>query len=260
MASPRARSIPVFLLVRTAFQLLWQQRDDALRLGLIPVLICFGGFLYGQQDMQILAAHLSANLLDQLPNGVAIGFITMLGILLLASCLITVNWLRFVLLGPMASVGLGLSIGRPHGAFLLGVMGLLLVVVIVISVATMPASLLPGFIGQFASVVICIAVAVMGARFVPFLVAFAIGQPMGLRQSWRTSRGNGVPLIAALVLSYAPFLMAVMVVNTLLDLFGFAVAAPVATLFITALFQVAAWLCLAGVLATAYRHIVGVRV
>ena len=37
-------------------------------------------------------------------------------------------------------------------------------------------------------------------------------------------------------------------------------AAPVATLFITALFQVVGWIGQAGVLATAYRHMVGIRV
>ncbi|MGH6894065.1 MAG: hypothetical protein ACREEP_17605 [Dongiaceae bacterium] len=260
MLSPRPQSVPVFLLVRTAFQLLWQQKDDALRLGLAPVLICFGGFLYGQQDLQILAAHLNANMLDQLPDGVLVGVIAMSGILLLAYCLITVNWLRFVLLGPMASVGLGVNIGRSHGAFLLAVIGLILVIVIVLSVATMPASLLPGIIGQLASVAVFILVAVLSARFIPFLVAIAVGQPMGLRQSWMSSRGNGIPLTTALVLAYAPFLMAVMLVSTLLSMIGFAVAAPVATLFITALFQVSAWICQAGVLATAYRHMVGIRV
>ena len=36
---PRRQTIPVILLVKTAFQLLWQQRDDALRLGLVPTLL-----------------------------------------------------------------------------------------------------------------------------------------------------------------------------------------------------------------------------
>jgi hypothetical protein len=260
MASPRPQSIPVFLLVRNAFQLLKQQRDDALRLGLVPVLMCFGGILFGQRDMQLLMDFTSANAPDQITNSMIGAVLLMTVIVLLAYCIIAVNWLRFVLLGPMASVGLGLTIGRPHGAYLVAVIALLFVGGIAMSVATMPASLLSGFLAQLASLGILIIVGVTIARFVPFLVALAVGQPMTLRQAWLASRGNGVPILTALVLSYAPFLVAAVVVSALLHAIGFAAVAPIATMFITALFQVAAWIVQAGVLATAYRHLVGIKV
>lgn len=268
MPSLRPQSIPVLLLVRTAFQLLWQQRDDVLRLGLAPALLCFGGVLFGREDLQALVDTM--NLLatspaggspyDALPADVLSGIMVMFGILLLGYCLMTVNWLRFVLLGPMAAIGLGLTIGRPHWAYLLAFTGLLLAGGFAAMVASMPVSLLPGILGQIAVIAIFVVGLVTGARFIPFLVAIAVGQRISLQQSWVTSRGNGVPLITALVLAWAPFMVAAFAVNGLLEAIGFATAAPAAKLFIMALIEAASWVAQAGVLATAYRHMVGIRV
>ncbi len=270
MSSLRPQSIPVLLLVRTAFQLLWQQKDDVLRLGLVPALLCFGGVLFGQQDLQTLVDAMNAMAVsppppgtspyDTLPTNVLGGIFVMLGVLLLGYCLMTVNWLRFVLLGPMAAVGVGLTIGRPHWAYLLAFTGLVLAGGIAVMVASMPASLLPGILGQIAVIAIFIGGLVIGVRFVPFLVAVAVSQRITLQESWATSRGNSVPLVTALVLVWAPFMVVAYLVNGILDVTDFATAAPVARLFIMALIETASWIAQAGVLATAYRHMVGIRV
>lgn len=270
MASPRPQPIPVFLLVRTAFQLLWQQKDDVLRLGFVPVLLCFGGLLFGQDDLRTFYQTMDslavspppsgASPTDLVPEGVVSGIMGMFGALLLAYGLITVNWLRFVLLGPMAAVGIGLNIGRPHWSYLFSFVGLVLAGTIVVMAASMPARLLPGIVAEIAIVAIAIAVLLAGARFLPFLVGLAVGQRMSLQQSWAASRGNGVSLLIALALAWVPFLAAMFVVNGVLAVTGFAEAAPVASRFITALFQVTGWIGQAGVLATAYRHLVGIKV
>jgi hypothetical protein len=265
MAAPRPQSIPIFLLVRTALQQLWQQKDDVLRLGLIPALLCFAGFLYGQDDMRTLFQTLARSTpggspYDLLPDGVLSGIAAMSAILVAAYALVTVNWLRFVLLGPMAAVGVGLNVGRPHWTYLVCFVGLVMAGGILVRVASLPVSLLPPFIAQLVWVAILIAVLLVGARFLPFLVSLAIGQPMRLQQSWAASRGNALSLIVALALAWVPFLAAEFVISGILAVTGFAAAAPAATLFITALVQVAAWIGQAGVLATAFRQLVGVKV
>jgi hypothetical protein len=274
MPAQRPQSIPVFLLVRTTFQLFWQQRDDVLRLGLVPVLLCFGAFLFGQDDLVIIlqtmnavaatassgAAEPAVNAYAALSPGRMGAVLIMSGILLTAYSLLTVNWLRFVLLGPMSAVGLGLNVGRPHWRYLISFVSLVLVGTIVLAVASRPAVVLPIFIGQIAVIAIFIGTLLAGARFLPFLVSIAVGQPMRLRESWAIGRGNTVSLVVALVLAWVPFVIGLYLMTAILSVFGFAQAAPVAMQFIVALFQVAAWTCQAGVLATAYRHIVGIKV
>ena len=83
---------------------------------------------------------------------------------------------------------------------------------------------------------------------------------MRLHESWASSRGKAVSLVVALVLAWIPFMVGAFVVKGILEIVGFAQVAPAATLFIAALFQVAGWVGQAGVLATAYRHMVGIRV
>lgn len=269
----RPQALPVFLLVRTTFQLLWQQKDDVLRLGLIPVLLCFAGYLYGQDDlvalieaMNTIAASASTATADpsvdpyaMLPAGALSGILVMSVVLLAAYSMVTVNWLRFVLLGPMAAVGLGLNIGGPHWRYLISFVGLVLLGSLVMAVASMPASLL-GIGGQVVMIAVFIVVLLVGARLIPYLVSIAVGQPMRLQESWAIARGNAVSLVVALVMAWVPFMVGVFVVNGILEIVGFAAAAPVATQFITSLFQVTGWIGQAGVLATAYRHIVGIKV
>jgi hypothetical protein len=274
MNAPRPQSIPIFLLVRTTFQLMWQQKDDVLRLGLVPVLLCFAGFLFGQDDLHVfietmntIAVGASTGTADQaanpytvLPAGALGGVVVMFLVLLAAYGLMTVNWLRFVLLGPMAAVGVGVNIGWSHWRYLVSFVGLVLVGSFVVTVASMPASLLPGIIGQIVMIAVFIGALLAGARLLPYLVSIAVSQPMRLQESWAIARGNVVSLVVALALTWIPFMIGAFIVNGILAIVGFTEAAPVATLFITALFQVAGWTGQAGVLGTAYRHMVGIRV
>jgi hypothetical protein len=270
MNAPRPQAIPVLLLVRTTFQLMWQQRDDVLRLGLVPALLCFAGFLYGQDDLQVFFETMNtiaestgappANPYAALPAGTLGGMLVMSLVLLAAYSVMTVNWLRFVLLGPMAAVGIGLNIGRPHWRYLVTFIGLVLLGSLVVTVASMPASLLGGIIGQIVVIAVLIGTLLAGARLIPYLVSIAVGQPMRPQESWTIARGNAVSLVMALVMAWIPFMIGAVVVNGILAIVGFAQVAPAAMQFIYALFQVVGWIGQAGVLATAYRHMVGIRV
>jgi hypothetical protein len=252
-------SIPVLLMVKSAYQVLWQQRDDALRLGLIPTLICFGGFLYGQDAIITILTQWQAGVAGPPPDGAALSAFATLLIVLLGMALAIGNWLRFLLLGPMGAIGLGLAIGRPHVNFLVSSVLLVFGASIAFAVLSMPVLLLPGIFGVAGAIAILIAVTVVTARLSPFVVAQVIAQPMSLQEAWQASRGNGVALTTALILVQVPLWIVVSLLNQILLAVGFAAVAPFAMLFITAAFEVAMSILQASVLAAAFRQMVGIR-
>ncbi|HEV8391559.1 MAG TPA: hypothetical protein VGQ35_17035, partial [Dongiaceae bacterium] len=256
----RPQSIPVFLLIKTAFQILWLQRDDALRLGFIPTLICFGGLLYGAPAMKQAGALYQASITNPLPADIAFGILSTLLIVLVAMALAIANWLRFMLLGPMGAVGVGLAIGRPHARFLVWCVILGFAGSIAFSVLSMPMLLLPQLLAWIGLVAVAIVLFVLGARLTPFLIGQVIAQPMSLQQAWNASRGNGIALASALILADIPLWIGARLLVQVLSAIGFADLAPMAMIFIMAAFQIAAGFVQAGILAAAFRQIVGIRV
>lgn len=252
-------SIPVLLVVKSAYQILWQQRDDALRLGFVPTLICFGGFLYGRDALATLLTQWQPGMTSPPPDGVALPVFATLLIVLLGMALAIGSWLRFMLLGPMGAVGLGLALGRPHVNFLVSSVLLVFGAAIAFAVLSMPVLLLPGVLGVIGVIVALIAVTVVTVRLSPFVVGQVIQQPMSLQEAWRASRGNGVALTTALILVQVPLWIAVSLLNQILYAVGFAVVAPLAMLFITSVFEVAISILQASILATAFRQMVGIR-
>jgi len=262
MPEPRPQSIPVFLLVKGAFQTVWRQRDDALRLGLVPTLIYFGALLLGSDAMFAFGDHVRTAGVGQMPPPGVLGTILMTILIgTVAACLMIANWLRFMLLGPMGAVGVGIAIGPPQLSFVVASIVLLFVSGIVGSVAFMPvALLLTGALAGIGAVAIAIAVVVVAVRLSPFLVALAVAQPLTLQQAWAASRGNGISVALALFLAQVPFWVGANLLTGLLGAIGFASAAPVAMLFIIAVFEVASAVVQANVLAAAFRHMVGIKV
>ena len=257
---PRRQSIPIILLLRTAFQILWQQRDDALRLGLVPTLMTFGGFIYAGSALDAFLTTMESGGMQGPPPADAPRVMVLSVIVVLAICLTTANWLRFLLLGPMGAVGIGLGIGRPHFRFLASTVALGFVMMVALMVCGLVLSIMPpalALLGNFAAFA---AIMLALTRFVPFLVGQAIGQHMTLAQSWNVSRGNVMAIALSLVLAQLPFIIGLTVLQQILNLVGFSAVAPAGTLFIASVVQVADWICQAGILAAAYRHMVGVRV
>lgn len=254
MAKQRPQSLPVMLLVKSAFQIVWQQRDDALRLGFIPTLICFGGLLYGRDALNLLVSNL-----EQGMAAPSMPVLVMLLIAMLAVALVIANWLRFMLLGPMGAIGLGLAIGRPHISFLISGMLLTFAGSIAFTVLSMPVLMLPSPLSGIGSVVAFVIVLVVMVRLSPFVIAQVIAQPISLQDSWRASRANGIPLTFALILVQVPVLVIASLLNQVLSAVGFADVAPLAMEFIYAVFQIATSLLQASILAAAYRQMIGVQ-
>jgi hypothetical protein len=124
----------------------------------------------------------------------------------------------------------------------------------------MPLRLLPPVLGNIGFVVALIVALIGLACLLPFAVAQAIGQPISLQQSWNASRGNGVSLATSLILVQLPLWIVGVLFSDFLSAVGFASVAPLAMLFIGSVFQSAAAILHATVLATAFRQIVGIRV
>lgn len=259
MNPPRPQSIPVFLLVKSAFQLVWQQRDDALRLGLIPTLICFAGFYYGEDALIQFAVQMRSGVIAPLPDGAALGIFVTLLLVLLSMALAIANWLRFMLLGPMGAVGLGLSIGSPHLRFVLACAALLFAGSIALMVLIMPVRLLPPVLAGLGVIVAIIVVTVATTRLSLFPIGQVIAQPLSLQQAWKATQGNAIALTVALVLVELPLWVLISLLNQVLFAVGFAAAAPLAMIFIAAVFQIAGALLQATILAAAFRQLVGIR-
>lgn len=260
MTAPRPQPIPVFLLVRSAFQVLWQQRDDALRLGFIPTLICFASLVYSQGTMISVMQQIQAGAREQISSADSFTILISALISLLSLAVLVANWLRFTLLGPMAAIGLGLNIGRPHVRFVVTCVALSFVSIIALMVVSMPLLFLGGMVKGVAFAIAFIAILVGIARLLPFAIGQAIGQPLSLQQSWTVTRGNGVALASALVLVLLPLWIVLFIVTNVMFAIGFGQVAPLAMMFIGSVFQSAGTILQAIVLAAAYRQLVGVRV
>ena len=260
MPGSRPQPMPVFLLVKSAFQSLWQQRDDALRLGLIPTLVSFAALVYVQDPLRRSLNYIQSGGQDQISSGDSLTLLLSLLISAVAAAVLVANWLRFMLLGPMGAIGLGLNLGKPHVAFVVTCIVLMFVFGIAFSVLCMPLLLLPELLKAIGIGVAFIVVMVAAMRLLLFGVAQAIGQPLSLQQAWSASRANGVQLTSALILVWLPPWVAAVFISTLLDAVGFSGLAPHATLFIAAVFQSAGYILQAIVLASAFRQMVGVQV
>lgn len=256
---PRRQSIPVMLLVKTAFQILWQQRDDALRLGLLPTLLLFAGIYIGGNTFFAVVQEVESGAPTEMASGSGPTLLLMSAIVIAALSLLMVNWLRFLLLGPMGAVGIGLPIRVAHFRFLISAIVFVIGLTAAVMAISVPLILLrvPGSIANLLAMLLSLLLAV---RFVPFMVGQAIDQPMTPGQSWAVSRGNALALAISLILVQVPFVIGLAVLEQILALVGFIAVAPVGTMFIVAVAQVAVWICLATVFAAAYRHLVGVRV
>ncbi len=254
---PRGR-LAVLQLVQISLRSLALCRDDALRLGIVPVVIYFLGMIYGRGAV--------AQLFDSFEQGrseidaAAAGPLFLTGLIIVAGLsLLAVNWLRFLLLGPNAADGLGLSLRRAHVVFFGGAIGLGFCASLALSLLSIPITLLLGPVAQFGVWAAVLVIGMVAVRLALMLVAIAIGQPIGLRRAWEASQGQGWALLFACLLVEAPFVLLMLVVGLLAGSTGLSAAAPYTMLFIGCVAQIAATLAQCGVLAAAYRRLIGIQ-
>lgn len=253
------RRLAVMQLVRTSLQSLALCRDDALRLGVVPLVIYFLGTLYGGAALEQMFSGGFEQGSSQI-NPDAAGSLMITGIIIVIGLsLLSVSWLRFLLLGPSAAEGLGLALRRLHFIFLLGAFALGFCGSLALALASIPIALLLGSAAQIGVLVAALLIGMVGVRLALALVGIAIGQPIGLRQAWEASQGQGWVLLFACLLVEAPFLLLMIVIRLIAEGTGLADAAPYTMLLIGCVAQIAATLAQCGVVAAAFRRLVGVR-
>jgi hypothetical protein len=248
----------IIQLVITSLQSLWLCRDDALRLGVVPMVIYFAAMLYGR-PAAIAVMDALENGSTELARSVG-GDLLLSGLISVFSfALLAVNWLRFLLLGPQKAAGLGLHLNRAHLHFLLGVIALGFASLLGLSLLSLPIQFLPALLARIGIWVVALLVGLTAIRLSLALVAVAISQPVGLRQAWEASRGQGFVLLIAFLLAQIPFMLVVMLIGIVAGVTGLADAAPYTLLLLGCVCQIAATMTQAGVLAAAYRRLIGVR-
>lgn len=248
----------IFQLVNTSLQSLWLCRDDAIRLAVIPALLYFAGMAYGQSAAFALMTAIESGTATINP-GIA-GRLMLTGIIALVSLvLLAVNWLRFLLLGREAAPGIGLALGRQHFLFFFGAAALGLASLFALTLVSLPIQLLLRGAAPYGMWIAALAITAIIIRLGLALVAVAIGQPVGLRQAWAASRGQSLVLLVAFLLTEIPFMLLVTVIGLIAGLTGLSAIAPYTLLFIGCLIQMAAVMAQCGVLAAAYRRLIGVR-
>jgi hypothetical protein len=248
----------ILQLVTTSLQSLSLCHNDAIRLAAVPALLHVIANIYGQAALYAVveAAKQGTNNVDP----AVIGRLLLTAIVMVSSStLLAVNWFRFLLLGAQSTPGLGLNIGRPHLLFLLGAMALGFVAVISLGIASIPIGLILRGGASIGFALAALAIGMVMVRLFLALVAVAINQPVGLKQAWEASRGQGITLLIAVLLIEAPFVLAVWIIGSVADATGFTEIAPYTVLLVSSLVEVAATMAQCGVLAAAYRRLIGVR-
>jgi hypothetical protein len=253
------QNLPPLSLALGSLRVLWQSRDDALRLGLVPTIILFGGFVFGGDAIGRYLGLLEAGRIAEIDSAIIGRIFVVFVVSGIAAALVAANWLRFMLMGPMSAIGLGLSLDRNHFGFFASGAALLIALGLALAILSMPIGFLPAPFNLFAMIGLMISLVVVFARQVFVPVSIVIGQAMPLGRAWTATRGNGIRLAFALALVELPPFMALYVVVSLLGSVGFAQSAPYAMTFIAALFQTAILIAQSGVIAGAYRHLIGVE-
>ena len=258
-------------LVAEACRLVYRQRNDLLRVGL---LFTFGFFVLGvfMVDrllplLQELAARADAESRELTGTQ---RYLPAMGLLILVTeflliAVFAVGWHRVVLLGPQrAGAGLGVALGarelRFFGRMWLCLIGLLVVGFAVaqveLTLATLLGTNLAGFLVAASFGYLLLAAYLLG-RIGPAFAALSIDLPASFPQAWRSTAGNGFQLLAAYLLVLLGWFFLTLVVSSLSGLLGLGRAAPYALLFIGTVMTCCQMAMLVTINALAFRRLAG---
>ena len=143
--------------------------------------------------------------------------------------------------------------------FLLSTLALAFLALLCLSLLSLPIQLVLRGFSQVGILVAALAVGLGAIRLSLALVAIAIQQPVGLRRAWEASRGQSISLLVAFMLADTPFLLLIFAIGIIAGGTGLAAMAPDTLLLISCIVQIAATMAQCGVLAAAYRQLIGVR-
>ena len=219
-------------LASAACRRVWAERDDLLRLGVVPLVPLYLLFRTLESLQTTIFAELQKGPAGEpatLIDAVLRMSLASLGLLMVVS-VFSVNWIRRMTLGRAAVPGLGLNLGRRHLSFTL-VMILLVAVPFVVSLVISTILSLVGLvsIALLASMLMMtIGYLVLLTRLSPAWIGIAIDAPMPFKIAWERTRGQGGRLIGALLITAFPAFAAQWLLAMMFFGLGLLAAAPLA--------------------------------
>lgn len=204
-------------LIETAFRLIWSQRDQLLRIGLVPTVLSF---------LLQLVVRLQ-------PSDAAILVSTLLEVV--PASMFAVAGYRLLLLGPESlPPGLQPSLGRREARYILLTLGVALLGMLLVGIPLVALmSQVPADSFGMLLVLLLMALAALYGfgRLVLIFPACALDAPMSIVESVRRTTGVGGRLWLALMAILAVSLVTTMLADLLLRAVGLTQAAPLASSF-----------------------------
>lgn len=232
MITSRQPDLQPFALAVAAYRRTWAERDELLRLGVLPFIPLYLLFRALEKvqtgmyaEMQKGAGADPSALIDAITRMTLIG----LGLVLIIG-FFSVNWIRQMTMGRAAAPGLGLNLGRRHFHFAAVMLALVVVAFAASLIISMAFSLLG--LTQLA-LLVSMLVMVAGylmllTRLSPSWIGIALDAPMPFKTAWRRTAGQGGRLVGALMLTALPAFAAQSLLGMLFVSFGLLEAAPLA--------------------------------
>jgi hypothetical protein len=232
MNRPLSQDLQPLALAIAACRRVWAERDDLLRLGVIPFIPLF--FLFR------LLESIQIAMMGEMQKGAAVDMTVLtdlIGQMSLASLgliavisIFSVNWIRQMTLGHDGVSGLGLHVTGRHFRFCV----LMLAMVLVSFLASLIVSTVLTLVG-FATLALFLSMLVMVVgylalftRLSPSWIGIALDARMPFSMSWQRTRGQGGRMVAALLIIAVPAFIAQSLLLSIFAAMGLLEAAPLA--------------------------------
>jgi hypothetical protein len=253
MMEPR-RNILIGPLLQIALTRCWAQRDELLRLGVVPLAALLAILVPLSTIAEAVRGSMTPDgvgdpdlLIQVLMLGIAYGFVV---------AAFSVNWLRQLTLGTKAAPGLGLGLNMRHVRFFCAVLAIAMAAILPMMVLLpVLVTLLEGNSATLAGVTLVFVVwAALIARLSPSWIGIAIDAPIRLSLAWRRTAGQGFKLVVAMLAIAVAAIVAHFVVGMIFMLTGLAQLAPMTYLLTTATINLIAVAAVLAVLVTAFPY------
>jgi hypothetical protein len=253
LMEPR-RNILIGPLLQIALTRCWAQRDDLLRLGVVPMVALFATFVPLPQAAEAIRNSMT-------PNGIEdTGLLLQVLMLAVGSAFVvavfSVNWLRQLTLGAKAAPGLGLNLAMRHVRFFCAVLAIAMAAAMpVIVIYAVFMVVLQGEAAMVAGGVMAFLVwAALMARLSPSWIGIAIDAPIRLSLAWRRTAGQGFKLVVAMLAVEVAAMVGKHIIATVFMITGLAGLAPMTYLLVTAILDLVSVAVQLAVLVTAFPY------
>jgi hypothetical protein len=253
LMEPR-RNILIGPLLQIALTRCWTQRDELLRLGVVPLVALLVILVPLTGTADAVRAAMTPNgiddpnlLIEGLALAIAYGFVV---------AAFSVNWLRQLTLGTKAAPGLGLGLNMRHVRFFCAVLAIAMAAILpVMLLYPVFIIVLQGETAMLAGVAMAFLVwAALIARLSPSWIGIAIDAPIRLGLAWRRTAGQGFKLVVAMLAIEVAAMVAQQVVAAIFSVTGLAGLVPMTYLLTTAIIDLIAVAAELAVLVTAFPY------